>query len=57
MLKKHNRFEGTRGVKNQIFRTLNLQGPPWQSGFLKLTLMDRNLQVIFYLKVVLKSQD
>ena len=25
-----------------------VQGPPWQSGFLKLTLTDRNVQVRFF---------
>ena len=32
-----------------------LQGQSWQTGFLKLALRDRNMQVRFFWKVVLKS--
>jgi hypothetical protein len=33
----------------------NIQGPPWQSGFFKLALTDRNMQVRFCLKVYVYS--
>ena len=32
-----------------------LQGPSWQTGFFELGLRDRNIQVRFCLKIVLKS--
>ena len=38
----------------QIYR---VQGPSWQTGFFDLGLRDRNIQVRFCLKMVLKSWD
>ena len=42
------------GKKAVIIMMANVQGSSWQTGFFELGLRDRNMQVRFCLKMVLK---